>query len=551
MKKIFDVSRFLGYVIRVSPQEVKIHFPSSKLLNEFRYDGTCFNGATVGNYVVIEGIKNGFLARITDLCLPDSERKAIDEKAIHESDSIFHPIASAELLLSFDLYSPDKFEKTAARFPPIGAKVFACSMEQLGKYIKTFGCQDDDQKNIFEEIGSLISFDLPCEVSINSIFNRHCAVVGTTGGGKSWTVARLLENLLSATNNKVILVDATGEYSNELFVNSVVGQDSFFDCKYLSNADFCLLFQENSPNTVAALCDAIHSLKLITLVPEKFSGQKVGKSPSYIQDLLHAHIHQFANLSFDLSKLPQQIENECVKNNGRDHFELDSFKLGYCSHLITRINLFLHNAVFTTALGINHASGMRNIIDVINEFLLSNDRILRLGFEALPFEFSVREVIVNFIAGHLLKEARKHVFCDKPLLLFIDEAHQFTNKRVNAEDATTFSLDNIDSIAKECRKYGLFLCLSTQMPRDIPIGTLSQIGTFIVHRLINDQDRKTIESACSSVSRASLAMLPVLGAGEALLLGVDFPMPLTLKIKAPTCRPNSKTPSLTRKCDRT
>ena len=79
-------------------------------------------------------------------------------------------------------------------------------------------------------------------------------------------------------------------------------------------------------------------------------------------------------------------------------------------HLITRINLFLHNDVFTTALGINHASGMRNIIDVINEFLLSNDRILRLGFEVLPFEFSVREVIVNFIAGHLLKEARKHVF---------------------------------------------------------------------------------------------------------------------------------------------
>lgn len=548
MKRIFDVSRFLGYVIQVSPQEIKIHFPSSKLLNDFRYEGTCFNGATVSNFVVIEGVKYGFLARITDLCLPDGERKAIDEKAIRESDSIFHPIAFAELLLSFNLYSPDNFEKTAAHFPPIGAKVFACSMEQLGKYIKKFGCHDDDQKNIYEEIGSLISFDLPCEVSVNSIFNRHCAVVGTTGGGKSWTVARLLENVLDATDNKVILVDATGEYSNMTFKNSVVGQDSYFDCKYLSNAEFCLLFQENSPNTVAALCDAIHSLKLITLTPS-FSGQKVGMPPRTIQDLLHAHIHEFANRSFDLTKLPQQIENECVKINSRGVYELDSFKLGYCSHLITRINLFLHNGVFTKALGINHAPGMRNVIDIISEFLSSEDRVLRLGFEALPFDFSVREVIVNFIAGHLLKEARKHSFCDKPLLLFIDEAHQFTNKRVNAEDSTTFSLDNIDSIAKECRKYGLFLCLSTQMPRDIPIGTLSQIGTFIVHRLINDQDRKTIESACSSASRSSLAMLPVLGAGEALLLGVDFPMPLTLKIKAPTCRPNSKTPSLTRKCN--
>lgn len=548
MKKIFDNSCFLGYVNKVSPQGVKIHFPSSKLLNDFRYEGTCFSGANVGNFVVIEGVRFGFLARITELCLPDSERKAIDEKAIHESDSIFHPIASAELLLTFDLYSPDKLEKTAAHFPPIGSKVFACSMEQLGKYVKTFGHQNDDQKNVYAEIGSLISLNLPCDVSINSIFNRHCAVVGTTGGGKSWTVARLLENVLAATNNKIIIVDATGEYSNESLENSVVGKDSYFDCKYLSNADFCLLFQENSPNTVAALCDAIHSLKLSALVPNEFSGQKNGMSPLCIQNLIHAHIHKFTNMSFDLSKLPQQIENECVKLNNRGVYEPDGFKLGYCSHLITRINLFLHNDVFTTAMGINRLPDTRDIIDVIKAFLRSKARILRLGFEALPFDFSVREVIVNFVAGYLLKEARKRAFYANPLLLFIDEAHQFTNKRVNADDATTFSLKNIDSIAKECRKYGLFLCLSTQMPRDIPIGTLSQIGTFIVHRLINDQDRKTIESACSSASKASLAMLPVLGSGEALLLGVDFPMPMTLKIKPPTLRPNSKTPSLTKCC---
>ena len=223
-----------------------------------------------------------------------------------------------------------------------------------------------------------------------------------------------------------------------------------------------------------------------------------------------------------------------------------SFKLGYCSHLITRVNLFLCNDVFTNALGINKKPGAKDIIDVIKEFLKSDKQILRLGFENLPFDFSVREVIVDLIAGHLLKEARKRIFCEHPLLLFIDEAHQFTNKRINADDATSFSLKNIDSIAKECRKYGLFLCLATQMPRDILIGTLSQIGTFIVHRLINDQDRKTIENACSSASRASLALLPVLGAGEALLLGVDFPMPLTLKIKAPTHHPNSKTPVLSR-----
>ncbi len=103
-------------------------------------------------------------------------------------------------------------------------------------------------------------------------------------------------------------------------------------------------------------------------------------------------------------------------------------------------------------------------------------------------------------------------------------------------------LDAFDQIAKECRKYGLFLCLSTQMPRDIPIGTLSQMGTFIVHRLINHFDKEAIANACSSANRNILSFLPILGEGEAILTGVDFLMPLSIKINPPEQEPDSRTP---------
>lgn len=85
------------------------------------------------------------------------------------------------------------------------------------------------------------------------------------------------------------------------------------------------------------------------------------------------------------------------------------------------------------------------------------------------------------------------------------------------------------------------------MPRDIPVGTLSQMGTFIVHRLINEKDKQAIENAASSANRNSLSFLPILGEGEALLVGVDFPMPLLLKIGEPNRKPNSKTPKLSKK----
>lgn len=277
-------------------------------------------------------------------------------------------------------------------------------------------------------------------------------------------------------------------------------------------------------------------------------GVKIGKNPEKTNKMVRDNIHQFKNCHFDITQLAIQLANECVKS-GRTVYEEDNFKLGYTSHLISRVNLFLNNDAICSALGIDDIIGLKDIIEVIKEFInpSNKNQVLRIGFEHLSYDFSIRELIVDFISAYLLKESRKGTFNNAPLLLFIDEAHQFLNKRINAEDNTTFSLQNIDLIAKECRKYGLFLCLATQIPRDIPIGTLSQMGTFIVHRLINDQDKKAIENAASSANKNVLSFLPILGEGEALLVGVDFPMPLLIKIDAPIVPPKSETPRLQKK----
>lgn len=128
----------------------------------------------------------------------------------------------------------------------------------------------------------------------------------------------------------------------------------------------------------------------------------------------------------------------------------------------------------------------------------------------------------------------------------LDEAHQFLNKKVKDEYSLEIELNSFEKIAKECRKQGLFLVLATQMPRDIPQGVLSQFGTFIVHRLINQRDREVIEYACSEATKSALSFLPILAPGEAVLAGVDFPMPIILKIKKPEITPNSDTPTIFR-----
>ncbi|MDS1032777.1 ATP-binding protein [Porphyromonadaceae sp. NP-X] len=542
----FNHNYFLGYVNEVTPQYIKIHFPSSMLLGKFHFEGVNYAGGNVGNFIVIEGEEYGFLAQLTELKLSDSEKKELTEKAIEHKESDFHPIGKAELLLSFSVFNPEKVEKTVSKYPSIGAKVYSCSDEQIGKYVKEFGKKDTDNDNAYAKLGKLTSNDADCSISLNALFGRHCAVVGTTGGGKSWTVSKLIETILNETTNKVILIDATGEYKN-LTENSVsFGENVSFPHKYLNNSDFCFLFQEHSPNTVSALCEAIHTLKLINLGIIN-DGVKIGKNSLNINQQVRENVHRFKNCDFDILQLSTQLANECVKVNKNNIYEEDNFKLGYTSHLISRVNLFFNNEAMCSALGINNREQQtRDIIEVISDFIKNenHNQILRIGFERLSYDFSIREIIVDFISSFLLKESRNNVFKENPLLIFIDEAHQFLNKRINVDDNTTFSLQSIDLIAKECRKYGLFLCLATQMPRDIPIGTLSQMGTFIVHRLINEKDKQSIENAASSANKNALSFLPILGEGEALLIGVDFPMPLLIKIDKPDKPPKSETPRL-------
>lgn len=124
-------------------------------------------------------------------------------------------------------------------------------------------------------------------------------------------------------------------------------------------------------------------------------------------------------------------------------------------------------------------------------------------------------------------------------MVFIDEAHQFLNKKVG-EDSNKFELDAFGNIAKEGRKYGLNTIIATQRPRDIPEDVLSQIGTLIVHRLTNQLDQDIVKKAVGAIDQRSALFLPVLGQGEALMLGVDFPFPMTVRMKKPLNVPNSK-----------
>lgn len=575
MKNLFNHNHFLGYVNEVAPQYIRIQFPSSRLLQSFYYEGNSLGGGHVGCFVVIEGEQYGFLARIIEIALPDSERKSITEKSILEDDSIFHPSGKAELLLSFDIYNPEKTEKTVGRYPHIGSKVYACSNEQIKIYISQFGGKHDTA--IYTSLGNLTSNSVACEISLDSLFGRHCAVLGTTGGGKSWTVTRLIEMVSSATSNKCILIDATGEYLDLPKTKTVeLGTGKYvFRYENLSIDDLYYLLRPSSKTQIPKLMEAIRSLKMARLdkdnklqcyykqIDEKTKVKgiyKEGKEKRAFQEFYYHNIQKIEDkyCEFDFHLLARQITNECIWDADRGEATKWGAKndtdVANCVSLISRVNNLMSTAEYNNIFGFRNSNettdGHKDIRKEIESFLTKKEdeeQILRLDFSKVSFDYQVREILANAIGSYLLDEAREGKYKSNPIIVFVDEAHQFLNKKISDEHFSAKPLDSFEQVSKEARKYGLFLCIATQMPRDVPLGTLSQMGTFIVHRLINEQDKKAVESAASSLNKSMLSFLPTMGVGEALLIGVDFPMPLLLKITPPVKAPQSETPLLNKK----
>lgn len=574
--KPFDHNKFIGYVCEVTPSYIRLQIPSAKLMHTFYFEGELYYGGTVGSFVTIEGQEFGYLGRIFEISLPQGEKIEITENRINQDDTTFHPIAKVEYLGLFNIYSPQKLVKTISRYPHVGAKVYSCSDEQLRHYIERFGVKDNDDDNVpLAPLGLLTSNDVICHVSLNSLFGRHCAVLGTTGGGKSWTVAKLLELVSNYTNNKCILIDATGEYSElDNSENIEMGNgDYIFDYKNLSIDELYFLLKPSSRIQVPKLMDAIRSLKMVRIdksneLSDYYIKENDGKinnntlnkeekNKRKFEVFYYRHISEIEDntCNFDFEFLAKQIANECIWNSCRDNYTCWGLKndtdISNCVSLISRINNVRSTSEYNSIFGFrkDKNANKKDIKDAFQDFFNSDKKILNLDFSKVSFDYQVRELLVNAIGRYLLKEARSGSFKQAPVIVFMDESHQFLNKNISDEFFSKKELDAFEQISKESRKYGLFLCIATQMPRDIPIGTLNQFGTFFVHRLINEQDKKTVESASSVANRNSLSFLPILGEGEVLLLGVDFPMPLMLKISPPQKKPNSETPRLSKKIE--
>lgn len=477
------------------------------------------------------------------------------------------------------------FQRGISQYPTISDEVHLVSESDLKKI---YGQPD---KPYFVKVGHIAGAEsIPALIDINKLITRHSAIVGTTGSGKSTTVASILNAIsdpVKYPSARVIVFDLHGEYGHALKdranifkVNAdktagSIEKDLFIpfwalNFEELCSVSFGAFSNEKDENYVLEQMslakkeslkkfakDGVSEDTLNVDSPIAFSLNKLwyelylenfGKfypdrtNRPLAFELDDAGLEMKGDLSAGISPVFKPINTN--KDNGeRVQHPTSSLNVGQQLHSlgaklrIPRFDFLFKPGDWTPA---EDGKTKKDLDSLIQEWIGSDKPITIMDLSGVP------NSILNTIIGVLLRIIYDGLFWarnlsqggrNRPLLLLMEEAHNYLNNEGSA-------LPVVQKIVKEGRKYGIGAMIVSQRPSEINSTILSQCGTFFALRLANATDRGHITSAVTDNLEGLTSMLPILRTGEAIILGEAVKLPMRTLIDAPPKdrRPDSQDP---------
>lgn len=235
-------------------------------------------------------------------------------------------------------------------------------------------------------------------------------------------------------------------------------------------------------------------------------------------------------------------ENVPVRFSGADladHLEILATEEGvtqYVDFLVTRIRTLLSDPEMGEI--VNDPEGVslsQWLEDYIGGDEGGNGCISVIDLSLVPTD--VVSVVVAVIARMVFEALQRYMKTNDvalPTALVMEEAHTFIRRYKHgsdAPDAATVCCQVFERIAREGRKFGLGLVLSSQRPSELSSTVLSQCNTFLLHRISSDEDQKIVHRLVPDSLRGLLRELPSLPSQMAIMLGWASELPVLVKLK--------------------
>ena len=559
---------FLGTIEAVSGAALNVHLALSVASGLSIINGQTYKVGQVGSFVrVPQGYQDlfGVVSEVGANAVPERTDPGTDTGRWMKIELVGEIVGQT-------------FERGVSQYPNIGDAVHLAVEEHLRRIYDVRG-----QGHVV--IGTLSSAEsITAKISLNELVTRHSAVLGSTGSGKSTTIASLLRAITTAEENeqypsaRVMMLDIHGEYAvplsdvSQVFsVEPQYEEDRLYIPYWALDTSDLLDFLTGGvqDNQETAFTDKMFELKVASHQTQRFPG--IDPRSITVDTPLPFSLKQ---LWYDLIK----FEITTFEGKNRDQPALlspgDAAELippRYKPHAMGSAGPFLNPL----------ARGIVRPLDLLRSRLLDRryDFLLRPG----PWEpdltgkpkkdldellgdwlggdkpitildlSGVPSGVLERLVGSILKIVYEALFwsrekteggIERPLLIVMEEAHRYMSSR----SAGTAS-EVIQRIAKEGRKYGVGAMVVSQRPSDVDETVLSQCGTFFALRLSNPEDRARVRGTLPDGLVGLLDVLPILRTGEAIVTGEAAKLPMRCRVTLPSKkhRPRSEDPEISKK----
>lgn len=519
-------------------------------------DDSALTAVGVGSLIAIEGptpseFLIGTLDRVT--------RDVID--SYDESDEVGEAYEPAGMTGQRDLFrvsllgtyrtiegsTRDTFKRGADSFPRLDARCWLLSGSNLQALLSLTASSVPSEHRL--TLGTFLADKSAVAVADGDrLFQRHVALVGSTGSGKSWCVALLLERASSLPHANLIVLDIHSEYGS-----LTAGDDAaavgyriagpgasespaspIYLPYWLLNQEELLALvldrsEDNAPNQAARFTHHVRELKGATLAG--LDG-KADVLESYTVD---------SPIPFSMDDLITRLvadDTEMVEG-AASRLIAGPFKgklTRFISRLRARVSDRRYSFMFRPEL---HTQSYDWLHEFAKSMLQTAPGIKVIDFsevpsDALPVVTGVFARFLYDVQFWMSPEART------PVTIVCDEAHAYLPAEMGSVREQR-ALDAFERIAKEGRKYGVSLFVVSQRPSDVSRTILSQCNNFIVLRLTNSQDQNVVARLLPDNVTNFVSILPLMDVGECVVVGDAILLPTRIKLDKPHVAPISAT----------
>ncbi|MBN9139001.1 ATP-binding protein [Phyllobacterium sp.] len=460
---------------------------------------------SVGQLISIQVADSRVVGLVYKVELPNAEWQQDVDQSIH---------IHVELVGQVDAHIDGKlrFSSGITTYPHMGAIAHRIRAADLATIYTT------SLKNTVS-IGHLSqNADIPALISVDSLISRHFAVLGSTGVGKSSAVTLLLRKIISQRPDlRILILDPHNEFASA-FPDLAISIDySTFDLPYwmFKLEEFGEAVFRGRPQ-IAAEIDILRDL--IPLAKERFANVEAAATSSLLRKE-----RDFASMTADtptpyrMADLIKLLEERIGQLDGKtDRPTMKALRYRLQALVADPRYRFMFSAPATL-------DTMRQTVGHIFRVPKNDRPICVFQLAGLPSE------VVNSVASVLCRMAFDLAVSSDgnvQTLVVCEEAHRY----IPADTSAGFwpTRQAIARIAKEGRKYGVYLSVITQRPGELDPTILSQCSTVFAMRLGNERDQEIVRGAISGASQSAVGFLSSIANREAIAFGEAVPTPMRM-----------------------